>query len=98
MNINIVMSGALAEGRALGIVDDYLDAAKDEVASQGYANVMGNLNASIRNPTPYYETQVTVDRTASDRVVHDRGVIYGTGREGGGSRSYPGPSFQGYHT
>lgn len=98
MDINIVVSGPLFDGRALAAVDDYLEAAKDEVASQGYANVMTNLNASIQEPTPYYETQVTVDRAASDRVVHDRDVIYGPWLEGVGSRNYPVTSFKGYHS
>lgn len=90
------LSGPMFDGRASTAVDDYLQAALDEVAAQGYANVMTNLNASIRNPTPYYETQVTVDRATTDRVVHDRGVIYGPWLEGVGSRNYPVTSFPGY--
>lgn len=96
MDIRIVASGPLFDARAMGAVDDFLEAAKDEVASQGYANVMTNLNESIQVATPYYETQITVDRAASDRVVHDRDGIYGPWLEGVGSRNFPETSFRGY--
>lgn len=98
MAVRIEISGPLFDGRALAAVDDYLTAALDEVAAQGYANVMTNLNVSIRNPTPYYETQVTVDRAGTDRVVHDRDVIYGPWLEGTGSRNAPVTSFRGYRS
>lgn len=98
MGAKIHVSGPMFDGRALQASEDYLDAAKDEIAAQGYANVMTNLDASIKHPTPYYETQVTVDRLGSDRVVHDTGVIYGPWLEGVGSRNYPETSFKGYRS
>ncbi|MEU4804314.1 hypothetical protein [Actinosynnema sp. NPDC023587] len=98
MTIVVVASGPMFNGRAVEASGEFLDAALDEVAGQGYANVMSNLNASIQNPTPYYETQVTVDRAGSDRVVHDRDVIYGPWLEGTGSRNSPETSFRGYRS
>lgn len=98
MNIDVTVSGPMFDGRALQATYDYLDAAKDEIAQQGYANVATNLDVSIVNPTPYYETQVAVDRVGSDRVIHDRGVVYGPWLEGVGSRNHPVTSFKGYHS
>lgn len=71
--------------------------ALDEVARQGYANVMTNLNGSIRHPTPYYETQITIHAPQpGEREVTDRGVIYGHWLEGTGSRNFPVTRFKGY--
>jgi hypothetical protein len=48
---------------------------------------MGNLDASIREPTPYYETQITVDRNAAGGgIVHDRDIVYGPWLETGAGR------------
>lgn len=93
--IEIRTHGPLFDGRAAHAVTAFLEEAKDDVAHQAYSNVMANLNASIRNPTPYYETQVTVDRAGANRVVNDRGIIYGPWLEGVGSRNKT-TRFKGY--
>ena len=59
----------------------------DEIAGQASADVHTNLNASIRYPTPYYETQIRVEsRAYNERSVNDSGVIYGPWLETGRSR------------
>lgn len=95
--VEVDIRGPIADGRAVRELDAALEDAVEAVARQAYANVMGILNAEIRNPTPYYETQITVDRAGADRVVHDRGIVYGPWLEGVGSRNRPRPGFPGYH-
>ncbi len=89
--------GALFDGRAENIMRAGLEQALDDVAQQGYADVMHHLDLSIRNPTPYYETQVIWERAVEDRVIHDRGIIYGPWLEGVGSRNKT-TRFKGYFT
>lgn len=95
MTVTVVISGPLFTGHPDAVIDAYLDEATREVAAQGYADVMDILNQSIRNPTPYYETQVTIEAARDDLVVHDRGVIYGPWLEGVSSRNAS-TRFKGY--
>jgi hypothetical protein len=69
----------------------------EEVADRGLSNVQRNLDTSIRNPTPYYETQITVQNLGDRWVVHDRGIVYGPWLEGTGSRNRT-TRFKGYHS
>lgn len=107
ITVDIDTSGPVFDGRWSGIIHDYQEAATWEVGQQAYADVHGILDASIRNPTPYYETQITqqrggieglegVESDVTPVVVHDRGVIYGHWLEGDGSRNAPVTSFRGY--
>lgn len=100
--INITLHGPVAEGHGAEIVDEYVHDMVWDVASQGLANVNTVLNASIQQPTPYYETQTTLNWGAysgggASAIVHDRGIIYGWWLEGIGSRNFPVTSFKGYH-
>lgn len=93
----IFFEGPIFDGRAARAAHDFCHAVADDVAQQGRSDVMSNLNASIRHPTPYYETQITVDRAGTDRIVNDRGIIYGPWLEGVGSRNAT-TRFKGYHS
>lgn len=95
-DVEINTSGPVFDGQAAAEVTAFLDEAKDDVAQQGFSNVMGNLNTSLRHPTGYYEGHIRVDRAGSDRVVNDSGVIYGPWLEGVGSRNAPVTVFPGY--
>lgn len=101
ISVDVSFHGPIAEGHGTEILDGYVKDAVWEVASQGLANVNTVLNASIQEPTPYYETQTTLNWGASSggisAVVHDRGIIYGPWLEGIGSRNFPKTSFKGYH-
>ncbi len=95
--VTIETRGPLFDGRAALAVDEFLSDAIDTVGGQGLANWQLFLDQSIKHPTPYYETQVTVQRMATDLVeVHDRGIIYGPWLEGVGSRNFPATRFKGY--
>lgn len=95
MEVDISRHGPLFDGRYAEAIRDYREEAKWEVGSQGLADVQHYLDASIRFPTPYYETQVMVERAGSTVVVHDRGIIYGPWLEGVGSRNRT-TRFKGY--
>lgn len=67
------------------------------VSSHVLEGIHHRLDARIKNPTPYYETQIRVDRVADDEaVVNDTGVVYGPWLEGTSSRNQT-TRFKGYH-
>lgn len=92
---SVTTTGPLFDGGAERAMHAFIQAAVDEVAKAAISAVHQNLDASIRNPTPYYETQIVVDRMGTDRVVHDRGIVYGPWLEGTGSRNRT-TRFKGY--
>jgi hypothetical protein len=83
-------------GRAQAIIQEWTNQVMDIIASKGLSEVHQWMNVYFKNPTPYYETQVTVDRAGADRVIHDRGIIYGPWLDGSGSRNSPVTRFPGY--
>jgi hypothetical protein len=95
LRVDVDTHGPLFDGRAQAAVHAFLDEAKQEVAQQGLADVHQLLDLSIRNPTPYYETQILTERVGADWVVHDRGIVYGPWLEGVGSRNKT-TRFKGY--
>jgi hypothetical protein len=95
LNIDLDPSGPLFDGRAPAIIDDLVREAAWVVGTKALSEVQMLLDASIRNPTPYYETQITIDRRVDDVRVHDRGIIYGPWLEGTGSRNRT-TRFKGY--
>lgn len=93
--VEVTLTGPLLDGRAGPIIAAMGRDMQEQIAAQGYADVMANLNASIRNPTPYYETQIVIQDRADDLVVHDRGVIYNAWLEGTSTRNAA-TRFKGY--
>jgi hypothetical protein len=79
---DITYSGPLLTGHGQATLLAACDEAQQQVAQQGYADIMSILNREIRHPTPYYETQIVVQRMRGSDVIHDRGVIYGGWLEG----------------
>ena len=94
--IEVHVSGPLSRGEIPDILDRALRDAQGQVGAQALAYWHTGLNASIKHPTPYYETQITVQNVAQDVVVHDRGIVYGPWLEGVGSRNRT-TRFKGYH-
>ena len=93
--VDVRVSGPVFDGRADAAVRDFCDEAERDIAGQAYSEVMTNLNQSIKNPTPNYETQITVTQRGADQVVHDRGIVYGPWLETGAGRR---TRFRGYHS
>jgi hypothetical protein len=96
VNIEVDLSGVpLAQGNGGAILDAWMVEVKESFARQGLSQIGYWMDVFFRDPTPFYETQVTIDRRGDDRVIHDRGVIYGPWLAGVGSRNAP-SSFKGY--
>ncbi len=95
--VQVDVSGPMFDGRAIAAVDAFVEDAKRDVAAQAYSEWMTNLNRSIRHPTPYYETQITVTQRGADQVVHDRGIVYGPWLEDGSHGARP-TRFRGYYS
>lgn len=93
--VQIVLSGPFFAVAPSSIVAAMLDEMRYYVAAQALADVAFNLDRSLRNPTPYYETQIILQRRVDDWVVHDRGVAYGPWLEGVSSRNRT-TRFKGY--
>lgn len=94
-NITITLSGPFFTGAPSATIAAMLREMQYQVAAQALADVQRNLDRSLRHPTPYYETQITVQDRVDTWVVHDRGIVYGPWLEGTGSRNRT-TSFKGY--
>jgi hypothetical protein len=94
-DIEVNLSGPLFDGRADNIAAAMCRDMEDDIAAQAYSEVMGNLNRSIRHPTPYYETQIINTRRGGERTINDRGIVYGPWLEGTSSRNRT-TRFKGY--
>jgi hypothetical protein len=95
IKIDISRYGPILNNMAPAIVERFTADARHEVAQAAMAAVHKNLDASIRKPTPYYETQITTTREERDDVVHDRRVVYGPWLEGVSARNRT-SRFKGY--
>ena len=93
---SVTISGPFFDERNPAARRDLENDGLNRLGGQGVADVHQNLDASIRNPTPYYETQIATERDGDTQLVHDRGVIYGPWLEGVGSRNSPVTRFAGY--
>lgn len=89
-------SGPLFTGRTAAQVTQFHDEALREISAQASADVHLVLNAKIKHPTPYYETQIITERAHNGYVVHDRGIVYGPWLEGVSGRNQT-TRFKGYH-
>lgn len=87
--------GPIFDGTADDIVGDWLNDVTDSFAQQGLSRLHQEMDHYFRDPTPYYETQVTISNHGDTRVIHDRGVIYGPWLDGSGSRNAT-TRFKGY--
>ncbi len=97
MDITVTVKGPLFDGGWAQGMDVILDEAQQEVAQFALERVQFFLDASIRNPTPYYETQITRQTIGLFEVVHDRGIIYGPWLEGTSRRNQT-TKFKGYQS
>jgi hypothetical protein len=93
--VEVVVRGPIFDGRAVTAGHECVRMIIDRVAEFALEQVQKNLDGSLKHPTPYYETQIMIDRRGTDRAVTDRGVIYGPWLEGTGSRNQT-TRFKGY--
>lgn len=85
----------LLTGGADRVIDMWLEGVLNSYAADGLAEIGYWMDHYFKHPTPYYETQVVVDRASKQRVIHDSGVIYGPWLAGVGSRNAT-SRFKGY--
>lgn len=88
-------SGPFFAGRTRAAMDDIMEQAQEAVAGRALERVQHFLNAQIKRPTPYYETQIIRQRRGNAEIVHDRGIVYGPWLEGVSARNNR-SSFKGY--
>jgi hypothetical protein len=94
MGEHVTMSGPIFSNPH-AVIDHMCADIRHAVGEDALSEVQTNLDASIKHPTPYYETQVNSADRHEDTVVNDRGVVYGPWLEGVGSRNQT-TSFKGY--
>jgi len=93
---SVTVSGPIFDGTADQALDDLAWDLAWDVGGQALADWSANLDASIRRPTPYYETQTTEQMiTDASSAVHDRGIVYGPWLEGTADRNRS-TRFKGY--
>lgn len=99
IDYSISMRHPILDGRAQRAAGQYADDVQLEIARHTERMVQRQLRAVLRNPTGYYQSNITLERGAGDAwVVHDGGVVYGPWLEGVGSRNSPVTRFPGYAT
>lgn len=95
LSFAVTTSGPLLDGRLEEEGRRLADEIEWDVGQQALAEVHFLLDRSIRHPTPYYETQIRMERAQSDVSVNDSGVVYGSWIEGTSSRNKT-TRFRGY--
>lgn len=96
MNLIIVKSGPVFDGRAAKQLDNACDEIGRRVATLGAATIRTTQHATFKNETPYYRLQNEARKFPPNWEIWDRGVIYGPWLEGIGSRNFPKTRFRGY--
>ncbi|WP_049562237.1 hypothetical protein [Nonomuraea sp. SBT364] len=99
IHATIHMKGPVYDGRAPRVLDDFAQAAVDEVAEQGFRDIGFTLVRVLKHPTGHYQSRIR-NRPIGPltRVLYDDRVIYGWWLEGVGSRNSPVTRFEGYFT
>ena len=97
LTLDVDMSGAavLNASRASAIFAEWETELLDSFGRQGLSEIGFWMDQFFKAPTPYYETQVTFDRSGHEMVIHDRGIIYGPWLAGVGTRNAT-SRFKGY--
>lgn len=93
--MTVTTTGPLFDGRAQRTAKVMVDEITDELAQEAFEEVGAALDVMLKNPTGYYESQITVDRSRDTAVVHDSGVVYGPWLAGVSSRNQS-SRFKGY--
>lgn len=98
INVNVEIHGAFLTGNPLPAVDNFVTEATWAVGAQGLADWHHKLDQRLKDPTPFYETQLMLERQTPEIVwAHDQGIIYGPWLEGTGSRNRT-TQFKGYRS
>lgn len=97
MSVDVDFTGPLFDRRAERAVQQFAEAARDDIAEFGEEVALARMGNYFRHPTGYYESNVKTTLVTSDTaLVHDGGVVYGPWLAGVGSRNRARPGFPGY--
>lgn len=96
LEANVQLSGPILAGRPEQAVKEALAYALTQAGQAATEHVHRVLDQKIQHPTPYYETQITLDHPPGHVRVHDRDVPYGPWLEGTSPRNTR-SRFRGYH-
>lgn len=94
-DLTVEVSGPLFDRRAPAEIQAMLDQIRWEVGMDAFSELHLIMDQSFKNPTPYYETQVRIDRQRDEVTIDDRGIVYGPWLEGTSSRNQT-TRFKGY--
>lgn len=94
-DVHVALGGVL-RGRPETVVEEALAYALTQAGQAAIEHVHRILDQRIVHPTPYYETQITLDHPPGQVRIHDRGVSYGPWLEGVSSQNAR-SRFKGYH-
>ncbi|WP_074990990.1 hypothetical protein [Streptomyces misionensis] len=97
-DVRVAKRGPMFDGRTAKAVHAYRDEISLRIAEEGEKLVRQRLHVVLKNPTGYYESQISVGRAGDGYRVSDSNVIYGPWLEGVGSRNSPVTRFPGYAT
>jgi hypothetical protein len=98
VHATITVRGPVFDGRALVALDDFTEAAVDDVAETGFRDIHFTLTRVLKHPTGYYQSHIRDRALGASHVLYDDRVIYGHWLEGTGSRNTPVTKFEGYFT
>lgn len=92
------LSGPFFDGRRDTIMRGIIKEVEEDLAKATEIQVVRNLIAKIKVPTPHYWTQVETRGNPGGEglSVWDSYIIYGPWLEGVGSRNFPKTRFKGY--
>lgn len=82
IEIDVLVSGPVFDGRAQAAIARAGEQAEDVVAQAGVDEVRRLVRTYAKKRSGTYEGRVTSDRAAGDRVVHDQDTVYGPWLEG----------------
>lgn len=91
-------SGPMFDGAAARAAEDLRAEIEREVSDKAKDMVVGRLVQVIRQPTPYYWTQIKNISRRGGTETTGEDVIYHWWLEGVSSRNFPVTRFKGYHT
>jgi hypothetical protein len=97
LDLRFTSTGPMFDGFA-DVMTQAAQKITDELGDKGTELILTRLPEVLQNPTGYYQSQITNQRTTTGQVVTDQNVIYGAWVEGVGSRNAPVTSFAGYFT
>jgi hypothetical protein len=93
----VSFSGPLFDGKTAASFESSSAECAKALAEKLAKAWTNNLNASIKNGTGFYVSQIETRQDSADKyTVDDKDVVYGPWLEGLGSRNYPHTVFRGY--